>query len=128
MKVSKIKLKQIIDEELERDAQEEQALNEYANADAIGAGYIPPVPGSLEAGGIADLGATMNMEGGDIEAIYNNMQIVSHIMERIPFHLLEDEYLKEELKEITQGVRDVLDEISELDDKEEHLKQLEIAL
>jgi len=128
MKVSKIKLKQIIDEELERDAQEEQALNEYANADAIGAGYIPPVPGSLEAGGVADLGALMNMDGGDMEAIYNNIQIVSRILEKIPFHLLEDEYLKEECLDITQGVRDVLDELSELDEKEEHLKQLEIEL
>ena len=125
MKISKSKLKKIIDEELERDALEEQTLQEYANADAIGAGYVPPVPGSLEQQGL-DLGGIMNVEGGNMEAIYNNMQIVSRIMEQIPFHLIEDEYLKEELLDVTEGVREVLDEIAELDEKEEQLKQLDI--
>ena len=125
MKINKSKLKEIIDEELEREALEEQALQEYANADAIGAGYVPPVPGSLEQQGL-DMGGIMNTETANMEAIYNNMQIVSRIMERIPFHLIEDEYLKEELMDVTEGVRDVLDEIAELDEKEEQLKKLDI--
>jgi len=42
--------------------------------------------------------------------------------------LIEDEYLKEELLDVTEGVRDVLDEIADLDEKEEQLKKLDIEL
>ena len=127
MKISKNKLKDLINEELKRESLQQQKLEEvemYAAHDAI-----PPsseTSNTSSGGEITDLGNLMDASGGELKAIENNVQIISRLLEKIPFDAIQDEYLQACLVEAAQSVRDALDEIADIHEEEEHLKSLEL--
>jgi len=127
MKINKNKLKDLINEELKRENLQQQKLEEvemYAPHDAV-----PPsseTSNTASGGEITDLGNLMDASGGELKAIENNVQIISRLLEKIPFDTMQDEYLQTCLVEATQCIRDALDEIAEIHEEEEHLKSLEL--
>jgi hypothetical protein len=124
MKISKQRLVELINEELEKDAQ--TALNEYGAYTAISSGvgdnpalrnnnHPDPVNDlkSLEVGQLDDIATT------GIEGLFNNVQIASRILEDLPFEEISNSNIADMLVEAADFLRAVLDKISMEREREE---------
>ena len=125
MKISKQRLVELINEELEKDAQE--VLNEYGAYTAISSGvgdnpalrnstHPDPVNDlkSLEVGQLDDI-ATTGLEG-----LFNNVQIASRIIEDLPFEEISNSNIADMLVEAAEFLRAALDKISMEREREEN--------
>ena len=124
MKITKQRLVEIINEEIEKEAQE--TLNEYGAYTAISSGvgdnpalrnHHHPDPindlKSLEVGQLDDI-ATTGLEG-----LFNNVQIASRIIEDLPFEEISNSNIADMLVEAAEFLRAALDKISMEREREE---------
>tara|TARA_B100000287_G_scaffold399526_1_gene417908 strand:+ start:1471 stop:1842 length:372 start_codon:yes stop_codon:yes gene_type:complete len=119
MKISRNRLVELINEELERD--EKQQVQEYT--------YQPAMPirtpeRDMGPGLQQDLLGLMNVETGDPDAVYNNCKIAVRILEEIPYEYVENEYAMELIKDAHEALIDVLDDYSEKAERDEDIKKL----
>tara|TARA_R100000808_G_scaffold18898_2_gene41282 strand:+ start:540 stop:926 length:387 start_codon:yes stop_codon:yes gene_type:complete len=124
MKISKQRLVELINEELEKDAQE--VLNEYGAYTAISSGvgdnpalrnstHPDPVNDlkSLEVGQLDDI-ATTGLDG-----LFNNVQIASRIIEDLPFEEISNSNIADMLVDAAELIRAALDNIAMEREREE---------
>ena len=108
MKINKKRLVEIIKEEVEKDLLEE----------AYSPGITEPVsyvgrnehPNDMNSRGINDL---VDASDAHPKALFNNVQIVSRVIEEIPFHEIQNEFVKEGLLDVAEELRAVLDTLAE---------------
>lgn len=114
MKINKNRLVEIIKEEVEKDMLEE----------AYSPGITEPVnyvgrnehPNSMNASGINDL---VDISDAHPKALFNNVQVVSRVIEEIPFHEVQNEFVREGLVSVADELRDVLDTLADQLEMEE---------
>lgn len=108
MKINKKRLVEIIKEEVEKDLLEE----------AYSPGITEPVnyvsrnehPNDMNSRGINDL---VDASDAHPKALFNNCQIVSRIVEEIPFHDVHNESVREGLISVADELREILDDLAE---------------
>lgn len=117
MKINKSRLIEIIKEEVEKDALvEDYGYAQLAQSDP--ANYIGrnDMPNSGNARGINDL---VDAADTSPKALFNNIQIVSRVIEEIPFHEVYNEFVKDGLIDVAEELRDILDTLAEQLEMEE---------
>lgn len=124
MKITKQRLIQLINEELQRDA--EASLNEYGAYTAISSGvgdnpalrnHNHPDPindlKSLEVGQLDDISTT------GLDGLFNNVQIASRIIEDLPFEEISNSNISDMLVDAAELMRAALDNIAMEREREE---------
>ena len=106
MKVSKQRLVEIIKEELERDALDERVLGLPTNQMTH---FTAPSTYDSQKD---DINRLVDMEDGDTESVYNNLQIASRILEDIPFEYLENRHCSELLSDAVRLIRTAMDKMA----------------
>jgi len=119
MKISKSRLVELINEELERD--EKQQIAEYV--------YQPAMPirtpeRDMGSGLQHDLLGLMNVETGDPDAVYNNCKIVLRVLEEMPYEYIRNEVAGSFIKDAHEAIIEALEEYEEGAARDEDIKKL----
>ena len=108
MKINKKRLVEIIKEEVEKDMiEEDYGMEQNAPVSYVGRNDLPN-PGNAK--GINDL---VDISDAHPKALFNNLQVVSRVMEEIPFHDVHNEFVREGIINVAEELRDILDTLAE---------------